>query len=458
MTNLSTRFIGIWQRFFENPLIRRIVKNSGYLFSATSISSALSMLQGILVARLLGVAGFGILGAITMFTSVVNKFVSFRMSELVIKYVGQYQETRDELRAAALFKVAALLEILASLAAFGLVWLLSPLAAEYLAKDIHLQGWFILYGLILVANLMSESSVGLLQIFDHFRKIALLNVIQSLITLLLVVYVTLTGGGFGGVLVAYLAGKAFGALALSLIALQLAARAWGKSWWQAPINSLRFHARELTHFAVSTNISASLSLINKDSELLWVSFFRNPLETGYYKLALTLANIVQLPISPLPQATYPELSRETARKNWGNVRSILKQGSLLAGGYSAAATLGLLFFGQFLIRTLYTPEYLPAFPALLILLAGYLVANTFYWNRTALLSIGRADFPAKLNFALAVLKVVGVFLLVPTFGYLANASLMAGSYIVGVSLSVLVFRMSLAKLEKSTNKQDNATI
>jgi hypothetical protein len=47
--------------FFDNVLIQRIVRNSGYLFSATGISAGLSMLQSILAARLLGVTDFGIL-------------------------------------------------------------------------------------------------------------------------------------------------------------------------------------------------------------------------------------------------------------------------------------------------------------------------------------------------------------------------------------------------------------
>ncbi|MCK4727215.1 MAG: oligosaccharide flippase family protein, partial [Anaerolineales bacterium] len=96
---------------FKNPLVRRVIKNSSYLFSATGAAAAISMLQGILVARLLGVAGFGILGTIILFTSVINKFCSFRMSEFVIKYVGHYNQENDHERAAAIFKTAAILEI-----------------------------------------------------------------------------------------------------------------------------------------------------------------------------------------------------------------------------------------------------------------------------------------------------------------------------------------------------------
>jgi len=436
-----------FQRFFQNELIRRVVKNSGYLFSATGITAAISMIQGILAARLLGVAGFGILGAITTFTSVVNKFASFRMGELVIKYVGQYTEAGDKQAAAAVFKAAALAEFAASLFAFVLVWLLSPIGARYFAKDPSTANWFVIYGLIVLANLISESSIGLLQIFDRFRRMAVLNVFQSLVTLAIIAIVYVNQGGFLGILVAYLVGKVIGALGMTFAALVEATRRWGGDWWRVPLHVLQPKYSELARFAISTNISASLSLINKDSELLIVSFLRNPVETGYYKLSLALANMVQLPISPLPQATYPELSREVARRNWDNLRYVLRQGSILAGSYTLAASLGLLFFGRWAIRFFYQPEYLPAYPALLILLLGFLVANTFYWNRTALLAIGRPDFPTKVNLVLASLKVVGVLLLVPQYGYLASAALLAGSYLLGVTVSVIKFRYEVSRQE-----------
>jgi O-antigen/teichoic acid export membrane protein len=197
-------------------------------------------------------------------------------------------------------------------------------------------------------------------------------------------------------------------------------------------------------FAINTNISATINLVNKDSELLWVSALRNPTEAGYYKLALALANMVQMPVSPLPQATYPELSREVARTNWDNVRYVLRQGSLLAFSYTFLAGIGLLIFGQPLIRFFYGHEFLPAFPALLILLVGFLVANTFYWNRTALLALGRPDYPTKVNLAAAGLKVIGILLIVPTFGYLGSAALLASFYFFSITLNV---RKSLSLLK-----------
>ncbi len=440
LQSLTRQLNNILDRLFKNPLFRRVVKNTSYLFGATGISAGIGMLQGILAARLLGVAGFGILGAITMYASVINKFASFRMSELVVKYVGLYTEQSDRDRAAAVFKAAALTEMLASIFAFTLIWVLAPLGAQYLVKDVSLSQWFIVYGLIVLGNLFYESSMGLLQIFNHFRRIAAVNVVQSLVTLTLITLVFITDGGLFEVLLAYLAGKFIGALGITLSALIVATQQWGTGWWNISLKCLKSRARELVNFAVSTYISGSLSLFTKDSELLWVSFFRSPVETGYYKLALALANLVQMPVSPLPQTTYPELSREAARNNWDSFRYLLRQGSLLAGAYTVAATAFLILFGKLIIEYIYKPEFLPAYPALVILLAGFLVANTFYWNRVALLALNRPDFPAIVNFILAVIKVGLIIFLVPQYGFLASAALLAGFYIISVSVNALKTR------------------
>jgi len=432
----TSKFGGLFNRLFGNELIQRVVKNSGYLFSATGVAAALSMLQSILVARLLGVTDFGILGTIILFTSVVNKFASFRMSELVIKYVGQYTVEGDDISAAAVFKSAVILETLTSFFAFGLIWMLAPLGAQYFAKDVSTTDWFILYGLIVLANFMAESSTGLLQIFDRYKFIAGITVGQSILTLSLIALVYINQGGLYEVVLAYMSGKIAGAIASAVAAVVLATQSWGIGWWRAPIGLLRDRTRELARFAFSTNISATINLVNKDGELLWVSALTGPTGAGYYKLALSLANLIQLPVSPLPQATYPELSREVAGKNWGNMRYVLRQGSLMAFAYTVLAGLFLLIFGKPLIAFFYTPEFLPSYPALLLLMVGLLVANTFYWNRIALLSLGLADYPAKINSIAAVLKIIGMLTIIPIYGYLGSAALLSGFYIFSVSLNV----------------------
>ena len=149
-------------RLLTNPLMQRVIHNSGYLFTGSTLSAALSMIQWILAARLLGVESFGVLGIVTVFVSVINRLTSFRMSELVVNYVGDFSEKGENDRAAAAFKTAAAFESGSSVLAFLLVIVLAPLAATYLAHDSSLATLFVLYGLIIPAHMIAESSTGLM--------------------------------------------------------------------------------------------------------------------------------------------------------------------------------------------------------------------------------------------------------------------------------------------------------
>jgi O-antigen/teichoic acid export membrane protein len=433
---MTSRLRQFFEQLAENPLIRRILRNSAYLVSASGIAVLLGFFQNLIVTNLLGVAMFGILGGVVKFTSVINKLGSFRMNELVVRYVGDYVENEDPRRGAAVFKLACGIESLSSIFSFGLIALLAPLGARFLAKDIGMTEIFTLYGLIVLGNLIFESGTGLLQILDRFRLISYVQVAQSVITLLLIGLAFLTGGDLMDVVWAYMIGKFLNGFGVAVLAFREAGQTWGWRWFLTPISALKGSFKELFKFAFSTNLSATINLVNKDSEELWVLLLRNPTEAGWYKQALALANLVLIPISPLPQATYPELAREVARKAWDNVRYVLKQGSRLAALYTSATVLFLVIFGRVLITRLYSAEFLPAYSALVIMLVGLLIANSFYWNRSALLSLGRPDYPTKVNAAAAILKIALTLLLVPQFGYLASAALLSFYYVFSIGLNV----------------------
>ncbi len=71
----------------------------------------------------------------------------------------------------------------------------------------------------------------------------------------------------------------------------------------------------------STNLSATLNLLVRDSELLWVAFFLSPYEAGLYKVALAIINLMMMPITPFISTTYPEISACVAEKAWPQLRS-----------------------------------------------------------------------------------------------------------------------------------------
>ena len=65
-------FRKIWSVVKEDALLGKVLRNSAHLFSSNSLSLVLSMAQGILAARLLGPAGYGLIGIVMGYASTVN--------------------------------------------------------------------------------------------------------------------------------------------------------------------------------------------------------------------------------------------------------------------------------------------------------------------------------------------------------------------------------------------------
>lgn len=418
--------------------MQRVVRNTGYLFSAQTISAALSMGQSILTARLLGVEGAGYVGIITQFSSNLNRLTSFRIGELVISFVGEFDAKGLRRHAAAVFKAAMLIEFSSSLLAFLLVMALAPIGARIFAHEPRLSGLFIFYGISLLANLMYESGSGLLQFYNRFKTIAIVSIGQSVLTLIVILGAVITHGGIDLVVLAYLVGKIMLAVSISVAALWQARQEWGVGWWRTPLSLLADRRRDLFRFAISTNLSGTLKLVSRDSEMLWLGAFSSPLQVGYYKIAKAITNILITPVTPLIRTIYREVAREIGRRNWLNVRYLLRSGSMISAIWTLPASLGLLIFGPRIVA-LWGLEFLPtSYTSLMILLVGVIAVNVFFWSRSVLLPLGMPEYPTKVFFIVAVIKIVGTIIFVPRWGANGMAVLLSGYFL--ATASVLVWK------------------
>ena len=424
-----------WNAWKQDRLLGLVIRNTGYLFSSSTLGTGLSMVQSIFAARLLGVFDFGVLDNITQFSSTVNRLFSFRMGELVVRYVSLYQAEGRPDRAAAVVKISAMVEALTSLLAFAILVLLAPWAALIFAKDARWTPLFIFYGVTILGNLMTETSTGVLQVARQFRSQAAVNLSQAILTALMIVVAYLTGGGMVAVVAAYLLGKMILGIGPMLLALRSLNVLLGTGWYKASLRLLP-PWRELARFAITTNLSATLTLLVRDSERLWVSFFLSPLEAGYYKVAMAFVTLLTTPINPLIGTTYPELSRSITEQNWAQLRRLLRRVTIIAGGWTGVVAVGLLVFGPWLIQ-LYGAEFLPAFPALVLLLVGYGTANVLFWNRSLLLAFNQPGYALRVMLWCGLIKVLLSFWVIPTFGFSGEAALLSAYFVVSIGLIAL---------------------
>jgi O-antigen/teichoic acid export membrane protein len=425
----------VWK---EDNLLRRIVRNSSYLFGSNVISAILSFGQTILAVRLLGVTGWGLVAVVQTFASNINRFLSFRMSEVVVKHLGKSIAEEKLLEAAALVKVAGITEAAMSILGFLLVVVLAPWASRVFAGDPTTAPVFIFYGLIILSNLIYESSTGVLQATRRFDHLARVNLINSIITCTMIggTYVLYRWTGLIkahelliAVLLAYVIGKTYTNFSQVWVALNELKKILGPGWWKTPMRALPGKPA-LAMFALNTNLNGTLNLLFRDNILLYVAVLLSVTAVGYFKIAMTLTIPITLILDPLIAPTYTEISRTIARLQWGTTLRLLKRVTVITGGVVLAIWAAWALTGWWVIPTVYKPQANPVYPLLLIMIAGYGFASTFQWNRPLFLSLGKAGYPVLVTLLTGIVELALIFSLVPRYGYLMMGVILSGYFII----------------------------
>lgn len=435
-------------KFKNDPLFAKVMRSSGSLFSNNTLALGLSIVQGIMATRLLGPAGFGLIGVVMAFASTVNSVFSFRMGELVVRYGGEYLSKQEKEKASALLKAAGLTEALVSLLAFLVVLFTAQLAETYLAKTPDIAWMFTVFAINLLANFNTETSTGILQITEKIKLQGTVNLIQAVITTFIIAGAFFFGGSITIVLVAYLIGKSILGLGLFALAQIQLHEKLGGGWWRTPISKLTAK-KEIFRFAFSSNISATIIKLFRESELIWVGFFLDTTAVGYYRVAYTITHFLAIPADPLIATTFPEINKLAVEKAWGRLKSFLKKITAFSFAYNVAIGAGLILFGHWVIRIYSGADYLAAYPALVALTIGLVFNYILFWNRPLLLALGLPEFPVYVTLAAGIIKLALSFWLVPVYGVAAAGGLLSFYYIASVGLMVL---RGLQKIKQNENR------
>ncbi len=452
------KILSIWS---EDNLLRRVVKNSSYLFGSNALSSALIFVQGILAVHLIGVTSWGLIATIVTFAANINRLLSFRMSEVVVKHLGPALEEKKKPEAAALVKAAGLTEAVTSVAAFTILALLTPWASSVFAKDIQTAPWFIFYGLILLSNLVYETSAGVLQATHRFDHLARINLIQSIITASTISGLFLLNLWVGNalaphlildILLAYVLGKTYVGVSVVILAIRELNQALSAGWWRTPLSALP-GKRATALFAVNTNLNGSVNLFFRDNIPLYMAALLSTTEVGYFKIAMTFILPITLILDPLIVPTYAEIARTVAASQWAAILRLLRRISILTSSVVAAIWGLWALTGWWLIPALYTAKARPAYPVLLILLVGYGFADVFQWNRSLLLSLGKSGYPVWVSTLTGVIELTLIYYLAPRYGYLMLAAILSAYFVVSIGLITLRGLREIRRRQFATDSQ-----
>jgi O-antigen/teichoic acid export membrane protein len=316
------------------------------------------------------------------------------------------------------------------------VVLSANLAEKYFTESIGVAWMFSIFALGLLANFNTETSTGILQVTHKIQLQGIFNLAQNIVVTLIIGAAFFWNGTLPVVLGAYLLGKTIFGLGMFIAAQIQVRKILGSGWWKVPLTKLTA-ARELIRFAVSSNISATIIKIFRESEILWVAYFLPTNIVGLYSAAYTIVSFIAIPADPLISATFPEINRLIVQKAWKPLKDFLRKITMISLAYNLIIALGFILFGRFIILIYSGEKFLAAYPALVALTIGIVFNYILFWNRPLLLSLSLPDFPVWVTLTVGLIKVALAFWLIPKYGIIAAGALLSFYYIASVGIMAL---------------------
>ena len=410
----------------EDSLVR-VFRNSSWLFSAKGVGAILSIFYLAILTRTLGVAGFGEFMVIIGAVQVLSAILKLQTWQAVVQFGVPFLLTNQRKAFRKLSMQNFWIEFIGGLAACGVLWLILPYGASQFGWTDSVVRAIMGYGVIVFLSVRS-TPIGILRAQDRYGGNAFGDAIIPIVRFIGALILFLTLPSMTGFLIVWGLSEFISFVVMWLMV-------WRRHETDHPVRDTSAievappDRREFLAFLLFTNLAYLVSVIRERLVVVIVGFFVGPAAAGLFRLADQIANSLNRLAEVFARPLFAELSRLFAIGQSRELRALFWRSlrvSAVSGGILFA---GLLLFGKNIIDIVSGPEYLAAFPILLLLGAATIISLAGLGLEPMLQAAGRAR--DALVARIAGLVTLGLLLTIflPDYGTIGAAGVMLVSAI-----------------------------
>lgn len=345
--------------------------SAGFTWTAIDRFSnlAIQFVLGIIIARLITPAEYGVLGILMVFVNISQVFIDSGLSSALI-YKNRID--RDYLDTSFVFNLVV------SLILFAIIFLSSP-AVEYFFSLPHLADYLRVSSFVLITNSLVVVPTSILKIKLDFRLLAITNISSSVIS------------GLMGIVAAYF-GYGVWALIIQLIAksvVQLLILYFACHW--LPKFSFRKDIfRELYRYGINIFSASCLTKILDEGTSFLIGKVLTPFNLGIYARGSQFSSLPGNTIGGIISAAlFPSLSSIKEDNHHFNdvYHKVIEIQSLLC----IPAFVWLAVMADPLVRLLLTEKWIAVVPVIQILCIGKLLIPAANVTEQVMNAKGRSD-------------------------------------------------------------------
>lgn len=396
-------------------VVRRIAKNTSALFIAQIVSSVVSLIFGVVIARVLGDTVFGKFAFALAFTEIFSIFSSLGYNTLLIREVS-----RDRTQVGKYVNNIFYFRLIFSLLLYGLIIITINLL-QY-PEDTKIAVYLI--GIFQIFESLANVFKVTFRAFEKMEYEAAIIVLVHLLSLGLMMFVIYLGYGLIEVSLVYV----FIGLMNFLFSIALCGKKIVKLKRELDVDFLK----KTIPTAVSLSMLAIFALIYVKIDTVMLSMMKGDAVVGWYNAAYYIVQgfkpLQQLIMSALfPLMAFSYVSSKDVLKR------IFERSFKYLFILGLPIAVGVTLLADKIILLIYGPNFQNSVIALEILSWDVLLVFLYGCISFLLVSIDRQHQMAILAGCTAVINVVLNSLLIPQYSYIGSAvaTIMAESFLLG---------------------------
>lgn len=378
------------RHWLKDDSFRSLIKNTSYL----AVSKAVSAIAGIatlaFAGRSLGLVQFGLLVLIASFAQAASGLTKFQSWQLIIRYGGAALTSGDSATFKRSVGFGLGLDISSGLVGMAGAMLLLPLIGPWAGIRGDLVATAMVYCL-LIPTMGAAAPIGVLRALDRFDLIGWQGTVTPMGRAILTGIGWWQGWSLPGFVAIWFVTDLGGDLFMWFLAGRELKR---KGMLRGIRPSLK--ARGLPGawpFAIQVNVHSSLMSAWGPMARVIIGGLLGPASAALYRVASSLADSAQKPADLLAKAYYPEVVRMDLKTKhpW----RLMLRGTATVAAFGLLAALTVLLAGKWILAAMFGPEFVPAYPVLLVLIGIPLLWTIGFPLTPMLYALDRPDAPLK---------------------------------------------------------------
>ena len=419
----------------------RILANTGWLLGGKGVGAILSIAYLAIVTRTLGVADFGRFALVLSAAQVIKTLVSFDSWQIVVRYGQPHLSAGAGDALNRLLRFCILIDLASAVAGGVIAAAILLLFHDLLDLGPHMAWQVWLFCMVMMVTIRS-SPTGLLRLFDRFDSAALAETMIPVGRMIGAGAALLWMPDITGFLIAWGFAELLCALSYWGMALHVGRGRIGH-WRAGRTIDARVENPGIVGFLTATNLQTSLASIGQQVAVLIVGAFVGPAGAGLYRLANQLANALTKISSLLSRSIFVELSRSSSHGGdaLGTLFRRTNRLALIAGGVIIAL---IATIGRPLLGFIAGPEFLPAYPLLLLLGIAACIELIGVSYRPLLMATDRAGLSLRITFVATLLLLGLQAALLPLYGTIGAAVANIAAALAAFAMMGLASRRAVA--------------